>query len=91
MNKKKLIRKISNDTGLTLKQAGSAVEALLDTVTDSLKRGKKFRLSGFGTFSIGRRRSRWGRHPRTGDKIKILASKFPKFTPARKLKDMVRK
>jgi DNA-binding protein HU-beta len=59
-------------------------------VRDSLKKGKRVNLVGFGTFSVGRRAARNGRNPQTGEPIKIKAAKVPKFKAGKGLKDAVR-
>jgi DNA-binding protein HU-beta len=91
MNKKELVAKISKSTDLTLRQAGEALDSLTDAIKGSLKKGKKITLPGFGTFTVTRRKARKGRNPRTGEIIKIAASKLPKFKAGKGLKDMLKK
>ena len=91
MRKKELIKKISKATGLNLKQSGGALDAVFDSITVTLKKGKKITIPGFGTFYVARRKARKGRHPRTGEMLKIAASKLPKFRAGKTLKDMFRK
>ena len=62
---------------------------MFDAITDSLKKGDEVRLVGFGTFIVARRAASEGRNPRTGEKIKIPASKQPKFQAGKGLKDAV--
>ena len=69
--------------------AGKAVEAVFDSITNSLKGGTEVRLVGFGTFSVANRRASEGRNPRTGEKIQIPASKQPKFKAGKGLKESV--
>ena len=91
MTKKELIKKVSKSTGLNLKQSEKALNAMLDSIKSTLKKGKKITLTGFGTFSVRKRKARKGRHPRTGEVIKIAASKLPKFTAGKTLKKMFKK
>jgi len=86
MNKADLIIEVAKVT-CTKKEAGMAVDTVLDTITKALKKGQKVTLPGFGTFSVVKRAARKGRNPQTGEAIKIKASKVPKFTAGKGLKD----
>jgi len=90
MTKADLIEKISASTGLSKTDSGRALDSALDSISKSLKKGQKVTLVGFGTFSVSKRKARMGRNPRTGEEIKIAASKSPKFTPGKSLKDAVK-
>jgi nucleoid DNA-binding protein len=90
MTKAELIDKIASGVGLTKADAMKALDTTLNSVKASLKKGQKVTLVGFGTFSVVKRKSRKGRNPRTGDVITIPATKTPKFTAGRALKDAVR-
>ncbi|MBR3551743.1 MAG: HU family DNA-binding protein [Bacteroidales bacterium] len=81
MNKSELIAAMSLKAGLTKIQAKNALEALMDTSKDALKKGEKIALIGFGTFSVLERKARTGHNPRTGKSIKIPAKKIVKFKP----------
>lgn len=87
MNKNELIAHVADSAGLSKADAGKAVDAVFDGITASLKKGDEVRLVGFGTFSVVSREASEGRNPRTGEKIKIPASKQPKFKPGKTLKD----
>ncbi len=87
MNKLDLIAEVAKNTGLTKTDATKATDALLDAVTAALKKGDEVRLVGFGTFSVASREATTGRNPRTGEEIKIAASKQPKFKAGKVLKD----
>ena len=87
MNKLDLIAEVAKNTGLTKTHATKATDALLDAVTAALKKGDEVRLVGFGTFSVASREATTGRNPRTGEEIKIAASKQPKFKAGKVLKD----
>ncbi len=87
MNKNEFIDRISDLSGLNKTEAGKAVDAVFDTITETLKKGDEVRLVGFGTFSAAKRAARDGRNPRTGETIKIKASIQPKFSAGKGLKD----
>jgi DNA-binding protein HU-beta len=89
MTKADLIDKIASDTGLTKADSSRALESTLDAIKSTLKKNNKVSLVGFGTFSVSKRKARVGRNPRTGEEIKIKASKSPKFTPGKALKEAV--
>ncbi|MEJ2313239.1 MAG: HU family DNA-binding protein [Nitrospirota bacterium] len=90
MTKADLIDKIASGAGLSKADAGRALDSALDSIKKSLKKGQKVTLVGFGTFSVAKRKARKGRNPRTGEEIKIAASKTPKFTPGKMLKQAVK-
>ena len=87
MNKAELVAEIAKNTGLTKVDSERATEAFLNAVAATLKKGDEVRLVGFGTFSVAKRAATEGRNPRTGAKIKIPASKQPKFKAGKALKD----
>ncbi|MCC6347140.1 MAG: HU family DNA-binding protein [Nitrospirales bacterium] len=89
MTKTELIDKMSKEASISKAAAGKAIESLIDGVKKTLKKGNKVTLVGFGTFSISKRKARKGRNPRTGEAIKIKASKAPKFTAGKAFKDAV--
>jgi DNA-binding protein HU-beta len=90
MTKADLVSKIAASGGITKAQAEKAVEGFVSAVGEALSGGDKVTLVGFGTFSVGNRSAREGRNPRTGDKIKIPASKVVKFKPGKGLSDKVK-
>ena len=79
MNKAELISAIAEKAGLTKVDAGKALEAMMDTTIDTLKKGDKVTLIGFGTFSVTERAARKGLNPRTNKTIKIPAKNVAKF------------
>ncbi|GAB6053675.1 HU family DNA-binding protein [Magnetospira thiophila] len=89
MNKNDLVAAVASSTGLSKADAGKAVDAVFGAITSSLQGGQEVRLVGFGTFSVAARAASEGRNPRTGEKIKIPASKQPKFKAGKSLKDAV--
>jgi DNA-binding protein HU-beta len=90
MTKADLIDKIAASADLSKADAGRTLDATLDAIKSSLKKNQKVTLVGFGTFAVAKRKARKGRNPRTGEEIKISASKTPKFTPGKSLKDLVK-
>jgi DNA-binding protein HU-beta len=89
MNKTQLIEAIAADSGLSKADSTRAIESLLDTVTKTLKKGDEVSITGFGKFSVVKRAARAGVNPRTGEKVKIKASKAPKFSAGASLKQAV--
>lgn len=89
MNKSELIHAVAEKSELSLADSGRAVNAVLEAVGDSLKKGDAVQLVGFGTFSTKERAARTGRNPQTGAEIKIPASKTVGFKVGKALKDSV--
>ncbi|QCI68893.1 HU family DNA-binding protein [Phreatobacter stygius] len=89
MTKNELIAAVAEKAGLTKAQAGSSVDATFDIIEATLKSGGDVKLVGFGAFSVSNRAARDGRDPRTGKPVKIAASKAPKFSAGKGLKDAV--
>jgi len=89
MNKTDLVSKVAELGGLTKADADKAVDATFAAITAALKGGDDVRLVGFGSFSVAARAAREGKNPRTGEKIAIPASKAPKFSVGKALKDAV--
>lgn len=90
MNKSELIALVSDKVGYTKKATEEVVNALFDTISDTLETGEKVVISGFGTFEIRSRVARVGRDPRTGEDIDIPQQKTPAFKSGKVLKNMVR-
>jgi DNA-binding protein HU-beta len=91
MNKQDLAAAVADSTNLTKADANKAVDAIFDVITQTLKKGDDVRLAGFGTFRVAKRAARTGRNPQTGATINIPASKQPKFSAGKGLKDAVNK
>jgi DNA-binding protein HU-beta len=81
---------MAKDADISKAAAGTALNSLIDNIAKSIKKGNKVTLVGFGTFSLTKRKARDGRNPRTGETIKIKASKAPKFTAGKAFKDAVK-
>ena len=90
MTKADLVSKIADASGITKSQAGKAVDGFISAVATALAGGDKITLVGFGTFSVASRSKREGRNPRTGEKIKIPASKGVKFKAGKTLSEKVK-
>ena len=90
MNKTELIAAIADKAGLSKKDAEACLNAFVEVVGKTLKKGDKVQLVGFGTFEVSKRAARTGRNPQTGETIKIKASKTPKFKAGKALKDLVK-
>jgi DNA-binding protein HU-beta len=90
VNKRDLIARIAEDTGVTKNSAGAAVDSLLDTITNALKKGDAITFVGFGTFKTTQRRARIAKNPRTGDDIKIPKRRVVRFIAGKALRSAVR-
>jgi DNA-binding protein HU-beta len=89
MTKNELISAVADSAKLTKTSAASAVDATFDIITGALKRGDEVKLIGFGSFSVVKRAAREGRNPRTGEPVHIKATKAPKFSAGKGLKEAV--
>ena len=89
MNKTQFIEVVALKSGLKKKEAEAAVNAMTEAIAEALKAGDKVQLIGFGTFEVKERAAREGRNPKTGETIKIAASKHPAFAAGKALKDAV--
>lgn len=90
MTKAELVDRMARDAKVTKRAAEAALESALKAVKDTLKRGKKVTLVGFGTFATGRRKARTGRNPQTGRAIKIPAARVVRFRAGSEFKKAVR-
>lgn len=90
MTKSELVDQVAARAELTRQDAGKAVDAVIATVEDALRRGSDVTLSGFGKFHVSERRARAGVNPRTGERIAIAASRVPRFTAGSGLKAAVK-
>ncbi len=89
MNKADLIERVATDASITKTQAQAAISSLFSGIQGDLKKGGRVTLIGFGTFSVGSRKARTGRNPRTGQPLKIAARRIAKFSPGADLKAAV--
>ena len=89
MNKAELAEEVSGKTGLTKKVTQNVIDAVIETIGDTLSRGEKVTLVGFGTFQVASRKARKGVNPQTRETIQILAKKVPKLVPGKTLKEKI--
>jgi len=89
VNKSELIDAVASGADISKAAAGRALDAMVDTITESLRKGDSVALVGFGTFSVKDRAARQGRNPQTGATIQIPAAKVPGFKAGKGLKDAV--
>ena len=90
MTKESLIEALAKKTGCSKSAAADCLNTLLDEIGKGLAKEEKIVLTGFGTFSVSKRKARTGRNPKTGATIKIPAKKVPKFKAGKALKDTVK-
>ena len=90
MTKSDFVDQVASASGLSKKDAGSAVDAVLGTIESALKSGDEVSFTGFGKFHVAQRGAREGRNPRTGESMTIAASKVPRFTAGSGLKKAVK-
>ena len=88
--KSEFVDKVAADSGLSKKDAGAAVDAVLSTIESELKSGGEVSFTGFGKFHVAQRGAREGRNPRTGETMTIAASRVPRFTAGSGLKKAVK-
>ncbi len=89
MNKSELIDAVAEHSGLTKADTTKALNSLIDTLSNAMKRGDDVVLVGFGTFHVKERAARTGRNPKTGETLEIAASKVPSFRAGKSLKEAV--
>jgi DNA-binding protein HU-beta len=85
-----LIDRIAKEVGVSKAQARRTVDAMIETIQESLARGEEVRLTGFGTFRVQQTAERVGRNPRTGEPMRIPAGKRPAFSPGTRLVEVVK-
>lgn len=90
MNKAELIERVAKHTDTTKAQTERMLDATLETIRKTVKKGDEVKLVGFGTFTKQKRKARKGRNPQTGKEIKIPAAWYPKFRPGSEFKSMVK-
>jgi len=90
MTKSEFVDRVASQSGLSKKDAGSAVDAVISSIEDALQSGEEVSFTGFGKFHVASRGAREGRNPRTGESMTIAASKVPRFTAGSVLKKAVR-
>lgn len=89
MNKKELINEIAESASISKQEAGKALDAFMQAISDSMKSGDKVQITGFGTFSVANRAARTARNPQTGKQMQIPAAKVVKFKAGSLLAEQV--
>jgi DNA-binding protein HU-beta len=90
VTKQEFVDAVADRAGISKRDAADAVDAVLDTITDTLRRGDAVTFTGFGKFSTSARAARMGVNPRTGERVQIQATTVPKFTSGSALKSAVK-
>ena len=90
MTKQEFVDQVANSSGLGKSEAGKAVDAVLDTIQETLSRGGEVSFTGFGKFTVADRGARQGVNPQTGERIQIAASRVPRFSAGSALKTAVK-
>lgn len=90
MTKNQFVAAIASKTGKSKSESGEMVDAVFDTITQTMIKGDSVNISGFGVFRVSDRKAREGINPRTGEKIHIAAKKAPKFRAGKTLKEAVK-
>lgn len=90
MTKAELIAQVAHEAQIRKVDAEKAINSLIRTIANTLKKKGRHALAGFGTFAVAQRKAREGRNPQTGTPIKIPATKVVKFKPGKQLKDLVK-
>jgi DNA-binding protein HU-beta len=90
VTKSDFVERVADNSGLSKKDAGTAVDAVLKSIEDALRSGDEVSFTGFGKFHVAQRGAREGRNPRTGETMQIAASKVPRFTAGSGLKKAIR-
>jgi DNA-binding protein HU-beta len=90
MTKNEFVDKVASQSGLSKKDAGNAVDAVISSIEDALRSGQDVNFTGFGKFHVAERGAREGRNPRTGETMTIAASRVPRFTAGSGLKKAVK-
>lgn len=89
MKKSEFVKCVAKKTGMSQAACSECLDAMIECITDALKKGDSVSLIGFGTFAVKERAARQGRNPRTGETIQIKAAKVPSFKAGKALKDAV--
>ena len=90
MNKQSLVELVQSKVGGTKVQAEEVIENLIGEITNTLKKGEDVSIAGLGIFSVKTRAARMARNPKTGEQVKVPATRVPRFRPAKALKDAVK-
>lgn len=89
MTKAELVEEVARTAELTKKHAELIVNTVFESIVQSLRKGEKIELRGFGSFRIRRRGARIGRNPKTGDRVEVPPKRIPYFKPGKELKELL--
>lgn len=89
MTKAELIEEVSNVVEMTRKDSETIVETIFDSIVNSLHKGEKIEIRGFGSFRTRQRQPRVGRNPKTGSRVEVPSKRIPFFKPSKELRDLV--
>lgn len=89
LTKADLVEEVLRITELPRKESEAVVETIFESIIESIQKGEKIEIRGFGSFRTRERRGRVGRNPKTGEKVEVPAKKIPFFKPSKELKDFV--
>ena len=90
MTKSEFVDRVADESGLSKKDAGTAVDAVINSIEKALQSGEEVNFTGFGKFHVAERGAREGRNPRTGETMQIAATKVPRFTAGSGLKKAIK-
>ena len=90
MTKQEFVDRVADESGLQKRDAGAAVDAVLEVIEETLRRGGEVNFTGFGKFAVAERGARQGVNPQTGERIQISASRVPRFSAGSALKKAVK-
>ncbi len=90
IKKNQLVQGLAEKLGITKKQSADFLDAFVEAITGYLRKGEKVNITGFGIFKVADRKARMGVNPKTGEKISIPASRKPRFTPGKVLKEAIK-
>ncbi|HEX3681044.1 MAG TPA: integration host factor subunit beta [Bryobacteraceae bacterium] len=89
MTKAELIEEVSKVVEMTRKDSETIVETIFDSIVNSLHKGEKIEIRGFGSFRTRQRQPRVGRNPKTGSRVEVPSKRIPYFKPSKELRDLV--
>ena len=89
LTKAALIKEVAHAAGLTKKRAAVIIDAVFGSIVETLRRGERVELRGFGSFRLRRREPHRGRNPRTGDRVEVPSKRVAYFTPGKELKELI--
>ena len=89
ITKSKFVQRMAEKKGVSKKDASELIDSVFDEILDIMRAGESVNISGFGIFRVYDRKARMGRNPQTGEPVKIVAKRMPKFRPGKVLKEAI--